>query len=61
MAVFQMQDVMGLDGSHRMNLPGTGEGNWAWRFDWPMVPADLARQLGQVAVASGRGPLSLLA
>ena len=60
MAVYQMQDVLGLDGSHRMNLPGTTEGNWAWRFDWSMVGGEHARVLGQLAAASGRGPFSRL-
>jgi 4-alpha-glucanotransferase len=59
MAVFQMQDVLGLDGNHRMNLPGTTEGNWSWRFDWDMVPAEAGRTLAQLTAASGRGPLPL--
>lgn len=32
-AIFTMQDVLSLDNSGRMNLPGTAEGNWAWRMD----------------------------
>lgn len=28
-AVFALQDVLGLDGSHRMNLPGSTEGTGA--------------------------------
>jgi len=59
MAVFQMQDVLGLDGSHRMNLPGTTENNWAWRFDWSMVPAQAGEQLGQLTSASGRSHQAL--
>ena len=43
--VFPMQDVMGLDGSHRMNFPGKAEGNWAWRFAWDQVPADTVARL----------------
>jgi len=31
-AMFTMQDVMSLDNSGRMNLPGTAEGNWSWRM-----------------------------
>ncbi|MFW5956000.1 MAG: 4-alpha-glucanotransferase [Halorhabdus sp.] len=27
----QYQDFIGLDDSHRFNLPGTAEGNWKWR------------------------------
>ncbi len=45
LAVVPMQDVLALDGRHRMNTPGTTEGNWRWRFDWEMVPTDLAQRL----------------
>ena len=31
-AIFPMQDFMNLDGTHRMNLPGTSSGNWLWRY-----------------------------
>jgi 4-alpha-glucanotransferase len=37
LAVVPMQDVLGLDGSHRMNVPGVTEGNWRWRFSWDQV------------------------
>ncbi len=60
MAVFPLQDVLGLGNEHRMNLPGSTEGNWAWRFDWDMVGADAARVLGVITAASGRGPLALM-
>jgi 4-alpha-glucanotransferase len=60
MAVFPMQDVLGLDGSHRMNLPGSTEGNWAWRFDWGMVGNEPGRVLGLITAASGRGPIEPL-
>ena len=30
--VIPMQDVLGLDGSARMNFPGTIGGNWLWRM-----------------------------
>jgi 4-alpha-glucanotransferase len=59
MALYQMQDVLGLDGSHRMNRPGQGEGNWAWRFDWTMVDGGLASRLAELASTSGRGPFVL--
>ena len=61
MAIFPMQDVLGLDGSHRMNLPGTTEGNWAWRFDWDMVGPDPGRTLGRISAACGRAPMQHLA
>ena len=31
-AIIPAQDLLGLGSSARMNTPGTGEGNWEWRF-----------------------------
>jgi len=60
-AVFPLQDVLGLDGAHRMNVPGTvGAHNWTWRFDWQWLGSEPARVLGLISAASGRGPLELL-
>ena len=61
LAVYPLQDVLGLGSEERMNLPGTlGPHNWTWRFDWPMLGADTARVLGMITAASGRAPDSLL-
>jgi 4-alpha-glucanotransferase len=61
MAVFPLQDILGLPTEHRMNLPGTlGTGNWSWRFGWPMLGHEPARILGVITAVSGRGPISLL-
>ena len=55
LAVFPLQDVLGLPTQDRMNLPGTlTNANWSWRFDWPMVSADAARVLALMAHTSGR-------
>lgn len=43
-AIFPWQDLLELDGAHRMNTPGTTEGNWQWRFQWSQVPADLTQR-----------------
>jgi 4-alpha-glucanotransferase len=40
-----MQDVLGLGAEHRMNFPGKGEGNWAWRFAWHGVAPEVATRL----------------
>jgi 4-alpha-glucanotransferase len=60
LAVFPMQDVLGLDHHHRMNRPGSAEGNWEWRFDWAMVGPEPARRLGRIGAATGRSPIGLL-
>ena len=60
MAVFPLQDVLGLDGAHRMNLPGTTVNNWVWRFTWEMVGSEPGRVLAKITAASGRGTFGLL-
>jgi 4-alpha-glucanotransferase len=37
LAIIPMQDILELDGSHRMNTPGTASGNWHWRFNWQQL------------------------
>ncbi len=60
LAVFPLQDVLGLGSSHRMNIPGVLGGNWGWRFSWAMLGKDASRVLGLITAASGRGPIELL-
>jgi len=60
-AVFQLQDVLGLGSPHRMNTPGTvGDQNWSWRFDWSMLGSEPGRVLGLISAASGRAPIGLV-
>lgn len=54
LAVIPMQDLLALDNEHRMNLPGTVEGNWSWRFSWDQVDADLAQRIHRRVVMYGR-------
>ena len=44
-AIHPLQDVLGLGGEHRMNLPGKGEGYWEWRFTWEQVRPEHASRL----------------
>jgi 4-alpha-glucanotransferase len=61
LAIFPLQDVLGLASEHRMNTPGTlGGSNWAWRFDWPDIGPEPGRVLGLMTAASGRGRFDLL-
>jgi len=60
-AVFPLQDVLGLGSAHRMNTPGTvGDQNWSWRFDWSMLGSEPGRVLGLISAASGRAPIELV-
>lgn len=54
-AIHPMQDVLGLGGDCRMNLPGKGEGYWEWRFAWEQVLPEQARRLRHLCVLYRRG------
>jgi len=54
LAVVPMQDLLGLGSEARMNVPGSDEGNWSWRFDWADVPRDFAARFRALAAAHGR-------
>ncbi len=44
-AVFPMQDLLGLPTEARMNFPGHAEGNWVWRLDESLLTDELADRL----------------
>jgi 4-alpha-glucanotransferase len=54
LAVVPMQDLLVLDGEHRMNMPGTAEGNWRWRFRWEQVDDELPARLTHLVGLYGR-------
>jgi len=55
LAIIPMQDVLELDGAHRMNIPGTMGKNWTWQFGWPQLTSELKAQFAQAIHQSGRG------
>ena len=59
LAMFPLQDVLGLDSTHRMNTPGQ-EQCWTWRFTWDKVGPQAARRLAEISAAFGRAPLANL-
>ena len=57
MAVVPLQDILELDSSARMNVPGVAEGNWGWRVDADYAaraPADELRRLAALYNRNGR-------
>lgn len=54
LAVVPLQDLLALDGRHRMNVPGTTEGNWLWRFTWDQFEDGLADQVRELVGMYGR-------
>jgi 4-alpha-glucanotransferase len=54
LAIIPMQDILGLDGHHRMNIPGTVGGNWQWRFDMDALDSLDKSQIKNAIKSSGR-------
>ena len=53
-AIFQMQDLLILDNSARLNTPATVGGNWSWRLRPQDVTGRLADQLRELTVLYNR-------
>ena len=57
MAIFPLQDLLGLPTAARFNLPGSvGPHNWGWRHQPAAGDAAAWRRLAQLSAASGRAP-----
>ena len=54
LAIAQMQDILGLDSSARMNAPSTIGNNWCWRVDPSVFTHKLAYQLRRKNLIFGR-------
>lgn len=57
--ILPLQDVMGLDHSARMNVPGEAEGHWGWRFRWEQLKQEDKDRLAEATMVYARwnGPL----
>ncbi len=53
-AIFPLQDLLGLDAGSRMNIPGMANGHWSWRFPQGILSSSLARDLLTLTVLYGR-------
>jgi 4-alpha-glucanotransferase len=56
LAMVQVQDVLGLGGEARMNLPGQAKGNWRWQLAPGQLTADHATRLRALVADAGRLP-----
>ncbi|EIJ43845.1 4-alpha-glucanotransferase [Beggiatoa alba B18LD] len=44
-AIIPLQDILGLDSSHRMNTPSVTKGNWQWQFEWEWLNTEIREKL----------------
>ncbi|HQN65809.1 MAG TPA: 4-alpha-glucanotransferase [Methylophilus sp.] len=56
LAIIPMQDILALDGAHRMNTPGTIAHNWSWQFNWAQLSDERKEEFKQMVSRSGRAP-----
>ena len=54
LAIAPLQDVLALGGEARMNLPGTDDGNWRWRYAAGALTGEHAARLRAVTEGAGR-------
>ena len=55
LAIFPIQDVLGLGAEARMNIPATKKGNWIWRVSAESLNGRIAERLASLTEPSGRG------
>ena len=54
LAIFQLQDVLWLGSSARMNIPGTPSGNWKWRMKKGTFDEQKITMLSRLSTLYGR-------
>ncbi len=54
LAIIPMQDILKLSSEDRMNIPGTCEGNWTWRFEWDQLTEEIAGHITHLVKMFGR-------
>jgi 4-alpha-glucanotransferase len=52
--IIPMQDILGLDGSARMNVPSSAEGNWSWAMDSDALTPKLCKHLEKLTMLYNR-------
>lgn len=54
LCILPLQDILHLDSSARMNVPGTIDGNWEWSFAWKQLDSVLPSILRELIEKSDR-------
>jgi len=57
MAILPLQDIFELATEARMNVPGTTEGNWSWRFNGEMMREEVSARLHKLICSYGRSSI----
>lgn len=55
LAIFPVQDLLGLGKTSKMNTPGTIIDNWSWRYEFGDLTEEIGSHLKKLTVLYGRG------
>jgi 4-alpha-glucanotransferase len=55
LAIFPLQDILGLGSEAKMNAPGVAQGNWQWRYQSEALTTHLGDRLKHLTYLYGRG------
>ena len=58
LAIYPLQDALGLGSPARMNYPGRAQNNWTWRYTPDALQPELGETLAELARATGRHPVT---
>lgn len=58
LAIFPLQDILGLDETARMNFPGQASGNWGWRYQSSQLTAEVSDRLRSLTALYSRSPVT---
>ncbi|MEA1985910.1 MAG: 4-alpha-glucanotransferase, partial [Candidatus Marinimicrobia bacterium] len=53
-SIIPMQDILNLDESARMNLPGKAEGNWKWKLENLNIDDEIKNKLNNLTKVTNR-------
>jgi 4-alpha-glucanotransferase len=54
LAIFPMQDILGLGEETRMNRPAHGDGNWCWRLKPDSLASNIKNRLADLTYIYNR-------
>lgn len=54
MVIFPLQDILGLGKEARINIPGSKDNNWRWRFTWNQITDSAKNNLAKMTRIYGR-------
>ena len=52
--IIPLQDILGLGGNARMNVPGVATGHWGWRFEFAQLTPEVRERMAELTFVYSR-------